>query len=136
MSASSDTASILNSFEREVTCAWSYLLFWIWMVISKANRIQLFCWRSAHYQLTFRTASREGVLLYAEGPDDYEALFLSNGELLYLLTNPSPSGVEGTSGGFYISNHPVNNNVWVTVSVRFYFDLHWSTSRLSSLGCW
>ena len=54
--------------------------------------------------------------MYSEGPDDYEALFLSQGKLIYLLTNPSPSGVEGTSGGLYVSDHEVNNATWLTVS--------------------
>lgn len=51
-----------------------------------------------------------------EGPDDYEVLFLRRGRLIYLLTNPTPSGVEGTSGGLYESNAAVNNNTWVRVS--------------------
>ncbi|KAK7109411.1 uncharacterized protein [Littorina saxatilis] len=70
-----------------------------------------------HYQLEFQTIAEEGILMYSEGPDDYEALFLSQGKLIYLLTNPSPSGVEGTSGGLYVSEAQVNNDTWFKVDL-------------------
>ena len=54
--------------------------------------------------------------MYSEGRHDYEALFVSDGKLVYLLANPSPSGVEGTSGGLYITNNPVNTGQWYKVS--------------------
>ncbi|KAL8560353.1 hypothetical protein ACOMHN_006084 [Nucella lapillus] len=70
-----------------------------------------------HYSLMVKTKSPEGVVLYAEGPEDYEAVYLREGRLVYLLTNPSPSGVEGTSGGIYVTTDPVNNGNWHEVDV-------------------
>lgn len=71
----------------------------------------------AHFRLQFRTTAVDGVMLYAEGPDDYEAVFLAAGKLHYLIANPSPSGVEGTSGGFFSSHAAVNNDTWLTLDV-------------------
>ncbi|XP_076439687.1 uncharacterized protein LOC143279517 [Babylonia areolata] len=73
--------------------------------------------QDVHYNLKLQTRASEGVVMYAEGPEDYEALFLSQGKLVYLLTNPSPSGVEGTTGGYYVSNQEVNNGTWLEVDV-------------------
>ncbi|PVD29629.1 hypothetical protein C0Q70_08884 [Pomacea canaliculata] len=84
----------------------------------------------ARYNLTFRTSAASGIILYVEGPDDYEVLFLRRGRLIYLLTNPTPSGVEGTSGGLYESNAAVNNNTWVRVELL----RNWGLRKRSRVG--
>ncbi|KAK7485881.1 hypothetical protein BaRGS_00022876 [Batillaria attramentaria] len=71
----------------------------------------------AHFSMLFKTVAEEGVVLYAEGPDDYEAVFLSQGKIHYLIANPSPSGVEGTSGGYYVSDAAVNNGTWLRLDL-------------------
>lgn len=85
---------------------------------------------NAHFRFLFKTSQRTGILMYAEGNDDFEAVFLSNGKLIYLLTNPSPSGVEGTTGGVYQSNSVVNNNTWLQVDVW----RNWDFQRVGTVG--
>lgn len=85
---------------------------------------------SVHYTLKFRTNNASGILLYSEGSDDYEALFIYGGKLVYLLTNPSPSGVEGTIGGFYQGNVTVNNGAWYTVELW----RNWITEKRAPLS--
>lgn len=85
---------------------------------------------SAHYRFLFKTTQTHGVLMYAEGNDDFEAVFLLNGKLIYLLTNPSPSGVEGTTGGVYQSSAAVNNNTWLQVDVW----RNWEVQRVGTVS--
>ncbi|XP_076461185.1 uncharacterized protein LOC143293807 [Babylonia areolata] len=70
-----------------------------------------------HYSLKFQTREPAGIILYSEGDHDYEGLFVHNGQLVYLLTNPSQSGVEGTTGAFYRTSASVNTGAWFTVEV-------------------
>ncbi|KAK6166888.1 hypothetical protein SNE40_023494 [Patella caerulea] len=71
----------------------------------------------ATYKLTFKTTTENGLLLFAKGSHDYEALFIRDGILHYFLFNPTPHGSGGTFGGQFESNHRVNNNTWITVEV-------------------
>ncbi|KAL8562711.1 hypothetical protein ACOMHN_022588 [Nucella lapillus] len=72
---------------------------------------------SVKYTLKFRTTEPSGILLYSEGPDDYEGLYVYQGKLVYLLTNPAPTGVEGTIGGHYQGNIVVNDGAWYMVEL-------------------
>lgn len=84
---------------------------------------------NVHYRLKFRTNEPSGILLYSEGEDDYEGLFIYGGRLVYLLTNPSPSGVEGTTGGFHQGDVTVNDGSWYSVELW----RNWETEKRAPL---
>ncbi|XP_046371202.1 uncharacterized protein LOC124145471 [Haliotis rufescens] len=72
---------------------------------------------SAHYKLSFKTTQQNGILLYARGSHDYEAIYIRGGKLIYDLYNPTSGGAGGTFGVHFESNGLVNNDRWVSVEV-------------------
>ncbi|XP_046568413.1 uncharacterized protein LOC124276801 [Haliotis rubra] len=72
---------------------------------------------SAHYKLSFMTTQENGIILFARGSHDYEALYVRDGKLNYDLFNPTSNGAGGTFGIHFESNGPVNTNDWFSVEV-------------------